>query len=200
MPGVIGGAGWGGAAVDPATGWLYVKASNSPALFVIEKRATPSDTVDTPYMVNLGRQSVSLRFGDGAGRGNTLPIHKPPYGTMTAIDLNTGDTKWQVPLGDSPEVRDSPLLKGVVLPEKLGVTGSAGTLVTKGGLVFSTGGGRVLYALDARTGATLWEHDLGQIGYSNPMTYRTREGRQVIVIATGAGATSRLQAFALADK
>ena len=201
MPGVIGGAGWGGAAVDPQTGWLFVKSSDSPALFAIEPHPTPSDTVDTPYMVNLGRQSVNLRMGDGGnGRGNTLPIHKPPYGRMTAIDLNTGDTKWQVPIGDAPEVRNNPLLKGVTLPGKLGVTGSAGTLVTKGGLVFSTGGGRVLYALDSRTGATLWEHDLGQVGYSNPMTYRTRSGKQIIVIATGGGTTSRLMAFALSDK
>ena len=197
MPGVIGGAGWGGAAVDPQTGWIYVKSSDSPALFVIEKHDAASDTVDTPYMVNLGRQGVSVRVGEGGGRGNTLPIHKPPYGSLTAIDLNTGDAQWRIPLGDSPEIRANPALKGVTLPDKLGVTGSAGSLVTRGGLVFSTGGGRVLYAIDSRTGATLWEHDLGQIGYSNPMSYRTADGRQMLVIATGAGATSKLVAFAL---
>jgi len=70
-------------------------------------------------------------------------------------------------------------------------------LVTKGGLVFSTGGGRVLYALDSRTGATLWEFDLGQVAYANPMTYRTRAGKQVLVIATGAGTTSKLVTFAV---
>jgi glucose dehydrogenase len=202
LPGDIGGSGWGGAAVDPETGWLYVKATNSPVLMMIEKRDTPSDTVDTPYMNNLGRGRLSLRIGDAAGggalgRGNSLPISKPPYGTLTAIDLNTGDTKWQVPLGDMPEIRNHPALKGVALPEKLGVSGSPGALVTKGGLVFSTGGGRVLYAIDSKSGKTLWEYDLGQVGYANPMTYRTREGKQFVVIATGGGATSKLVAFAL---
>jgi quinoprotein glucose dehydrogenase len=198
LPGVIGGAGWGGAAVDPETGWLYVKASNSPAVFVVEKNDVRTDTIDAPYSPNLGRRSASVRVGDGGGgRGSALPIVKPPYGTLTAIDLNTGDTKWQVPLGDTPEVRNNPALKGVALPEKLGVSGSPGSLVTKGGLVFSTGGGRVLYAIDSRTGRTLWEYDLAQVAYANPMTYRTRAGKQVVVIATGAGATSKLVAFAV---
>ncbi len=199
MPGVIGGAGWGGAAVDPETGWAFVKASNSPALFTMQKRDAKSDTVDTPYMVDLARSTLGvsqLNNAEGAVRG-TLPINKPPYGTLTAIDLNTGDTKWQVVLGDSPEVRNSPLLKGVMLPPQLGVAGSPGALVTKGGLVFVTGGGRVLYAIDSRTGATLWQYDLGQQGYSNPMTYRTSAGKQFVVVATGGGSTSKLMAFAL---
>jgi len=197
LPGVIGGAGWGGAAVDPETGWLYVKASNTPAIFVVESNGTKSDTIDAPYSPNLGRRSASVRVGDGGGRGNSIPIVKPPYGTLTAIDLNSGDTKWQVPLGDTPEVRNNPGLKGVALPEKLGVSGSPGSLVTKGGLVFSTGGGRVMYAIDSKTGKTLWEYDLGQVAYANPMTYRTRAGKQVVAIATGAGTTSKLVAFSL---
>jgi quinoprotein glucose dehydrogenase len=199
LPGVIGGSGWGGAAVDPETGWIYVKSSNSPALFTIQKRDAPSDTVDAPYMVNLGNSSltVTLRDASGAPIGGALPIIKPPYGTLSAIDLNTGDTRWTIPLGDTPNVRSHPALRGVTLPDKLGVVGSPGSLVTKGGLVFSTGGGRVLYAIDARTGATVWEYDLGQIAYANPMTYRTRGGKQFIVIATGSGSGAKLVAFAL---
>jgi len=78
------------------------------------------------------------------------------------------------------------------------VAGSPGALVTRGGLLFLTGGGRTLYAIDSRTGATLWEQDLGQVGYSNPMTYRTRSGVQYVVIATGSGENARLMAFSLA--
>jgi quinoprotein glucose dehydrogenase len=204
MPGAIGGSGWGGASVDPETGWLYVKATNSPALYAMQKRDVPSDTVDGPYMVNLGNSSLGVSFRDGpegtARAGMTLPINKPPYGTLTAIDLNTGDTKWQIPLGDSPNVRNHPALSGVTLPDKLGVAGSPGSLVTKGGLVFSTGGGRVLYAIDSRTGATLWESDLGQVAYANPMTYRTRSGKQMLAIATGSGANGKLVVFALPDR
>ena len=199
MPGVIGGAGWGGAAVDPVAGWAFVKATNSPALFTLQKRDAASDTVDTPYMMDLAHSSLGvsqLNNAEGAVRA-TLPINKPPYGTLTAIDLNSGDTKWQVVLGDSPEVRGHPALAGVALPPLLGVAGSPGPLVTKGGLVFVTGGGRVLYAIDSRSGATLWQSDLGQQGYANPMTYRTRAGQQFVLVATGGGSTSKLMAFAL---
>jgi quinoprotein glucose dehydrogenase len=203
MPGAIGGSGWGGAAVDPETGWLFAKATNSPALFAVHRNDAPSDTVDASYMVDLAHSSLGVTMGGAAGaggRGNRLPINKPPYGTLTAVDLNTGDTKWSVTLGDTPEIRANPALKGVVLPDKLGVAGSPGALVTKGGLVFVSGGGRVLYAIDARNGKTLWEYDLGQQAYANPMTYRTRDGRQFIVIATGSGTTSKLVAFALKNE
>ena len=201
MPGAIGGSGWGGASVDPETGWIYIKATNSPALYALQKHDVPSDTVDGPYMVNLGNSSLGVSVGDaaggGGGRGARIPINKPPYGTLTAIDLNTGDTKWQIPLGDSPNVRNNPALRGVNLPDRLGVAGSPGSMVTKGGLVFSTGGGNVLYAIDSRTGREVWSHDLGQVAYANPMTYRTSDGRQFIAIATGAGANAKLVVFTL---
>ena len=204
MPGVIGGAGWGGAAVDPATGWLFVKASNAPALFTLRKLDQKSDTVDTPYWVDLPRSTLGVSQRDnaeGAVRtGARLPINKPPYGTLTAVDMNTGETKWQIPLGDTPDVRAHPALRDAVLPERLGVAGSPGALVTGGGLIFVTGGGRVLHAIDTRSGVTLWEHDLGQAGYANPMTYRTRDGRQFIAVATGGGTTSRLVVFSLSAR
>ena len=94
-------------------------------------------------------------------------------------------------------VRSHPALRGAVLPERLGVSGSPGAMVTGGGLVFVSGGGRVLHAIDTRSGVTLWERDLGQTAYANPMTYRTRNGRQFIAIATGGGTTSRLVVFSL---
>ena len=202
MPGAIGGSGWGGGAVDPTTGWIYVKATNNPDVWKLDKRVATSDTVDAAWMADLRHASLGVAVKSGAegterAGVNPLPLNKPPYGTLTAIDLNTGDAKWQIPLGDSPEVRSHPALKGVALPAKLGVAGSPGALVTAGGLVFISGGGRVLYAIDSRTGATLWEHDFGQEAYSNPMTYRTRSGNQFIAIATGSGATSRLVVFAV---
>ena len=201
MPGVIGGAGWGGAAADPSTGWLFVKGSNAPALFRLVKRDQTSDTVDTPYMVDLARSSLGVSQRDnaeGADRSAArLPVNKPPYGTLTAVDMNTGETMWQVPLGDTPEVRQHPALRNAVLPARLGVSGSPGGLVTGGGLVFASGGGRVLHAIDTRTGVTLWEFDLGQQAYSNPMTYRTSDGRQFVAIATGGGTSSRLVVLSL---
>jgi quinoprotein glucose dehydrogenase len=203
-PGVIGGAGWGGVAIDKETGWAYVKASNDPAMMAIAKRAAPSDTNDAPYAIDNTRRALSIRLPDATasagrgGRGSTIPIVKPPYGTLTAINLNDGETMWTIPLGDNADVRAALTAAGVKnLPDKLGVTGSPGGMVTKGGLVFLTGGGRVLYAIDSKTGEYKWEYDLGQVAYSNPMTFRSKAGKQYIVIATGGGATSKLMAFAI---
>ncbi len=114
---------------------------------------------------------------------------------MTAIDMNSGDHLWQVPVGDTPNVRNHPLLRDLDL-RPLGVTGSPGPMVTRSGLIFLTGGGSVLYALDTRDGSVLWAHDLGGTGYAVPMTYETAN-RQFVVIATGAGDDATLKAFAL---
>ena len=193
LPGSIGGAGWGGGAYDPTTNTLYVKATNSPSVWRIVKRATPSDTNDMEYHADLPGSAISVRLGDGA----SIPVIKPPYGTLTAINLATGEHRWQIPLGDTPGVRDHPALRGVSLPKYLGVAGAPGGMVTAGGLVFITGGGRSLMAIDATNGQVRWEHNLGKTAYANPMTYRTKAGKQFVVIATGAGAGTQLRAFSL---
>ena len=184
-PGVEGGGNWGGVAVDPETGLLYVKSSNRSAVMGIGP-ADPNRNEGT-----RARSRLSLRMPSG------LPIEKPPYGTLTAMDMNRGEIAWQIPLGDSPDVRHHPALDGVELPDRLGVFGSPGAVVTGGGLVFISGGGDVLYAIDKQTGEELWSGSLGQQGYANPMTYRTSAGRQFVVIATGEGAGTRLLAFAI---
>lgn len=204
MPGAIGGAGWGGGAFDPETGVIYIKATNSPALYKILKTESISDTVDAAYMVDLPHSTLSLSLGASGDTAaehqppmSELPINKPPYGTLTAIDLNTGDRRWQITLGDSPQIRRNPLLHDVPLPALLGVAGAPGAIVTRGGLVFVSGGGSTLYAIDKASGATRWQADLGRRAYAVPMTYRTRAGRQFVVIATGTGSDAELVAFAL---
>lgn len=186
-PGIIGGGNWGGTAVDPETGYLYVKSSNQPALLAIG----PADPDRTEGTYDVDRSRRRLRLPNG------LPIYRPPYGTLTAYDLTVGEIAWQRPIGDTPAIRQNPALDGVDLPDRLGVSGAPGPIVTAGGLVFLTGGGNVLYAIDSQSGEELWAGDLGQVGYANPMTYRTREGRQYVVIATGRGQGTRLMAFAL---
>jgi quinoprotein glucose dehydrogenase len=186
LPGVIGGAGWGGGAFDPVSGLYYVKANNAPAL---HRLAPPkrSATNDADYSFLPG---AALGIGASPGDrfepevGGTVPILKPPYGTLTAIDLASGEHRWQVTVGDWPRVRNHPLFKGLNLPP-VGVVGSPGPIVTAGGLVFVTGGGSTLYAFDASSGQTLWSAELGAFGYAVPMTYRTRAGKQFVVIATG---------------
>ena len=197
MPGAIGGSGWGGGAFDPTTGTIYIKATNSPALYKLYQPPR-SDTVNARYTADLAHQSLRVVMppDDSGHRVPSLPVNKPPYGTLVAIDLNTGAQRWDVTLGDTPSIRNDPLLKNLNLPP-LGVAGSPGPIVTAGGLIFVTGGGSTLYAIDTRNGATLWSADLGQVGYSVPMTFSTKSGRQLVVIATGSGPGAKLIAFGL---
>jgi quinoprotein glucose dehydrogenase len=183
VPGNIGGANFGGGAFDPETGIIYIKATNAANLARIGKPQPGQAEAD--YWQS-GSSNISV---------SGVPLLKPPYGTLTAIDLNTGDHVWQVPIGDTPNVRNNPALKGVALPDKLGSAGAPGSIVTRGGLVFSTGGDSKLYAVDKKTGKLLWEGDLGQRSNATPITYQTRAGKQFVVIATGAGATAKLYAF-----
>ncbi|GAC1515718.1 MAG: glucose/quinate/shikimate family membrane-bound PQQ-dependent dehydrogenase [Gemmatimonadaceae bacterium] len=201
MPGSIGGAGWGSTAYDPDTHTLYVKATNNPSLYRIQKW-TPNDTIGYDYTVDLLGSSVSVVADPDSLKGDhtppdALPLIKPPYGTMTAIDLDSGRQRWQVPFGDTPALRAHPLLKGLDLPP-LGVAGAPGGTVTRGGLLFAAGGGDVVYALDTRDGRVLWRHPLrAGRGYANPVTYRTAGGRQYVVIASGGGDDAELVAFSL---
>jgi len=187
MPGILGGANWGGAAFDPETGFLYVKASNFPALLAIGK-AEPEKT-EGDYGLDRTRRALTLENG--------LPINKPPYGVLTAIDLNRGEHVWQVPVGDDEIVRNHKALANVALPKRLGSVGATGPIVTKGGLLFLSGGAKALYAFDKSTGEELWSHDLGQRSNANPMTYLGKSGRQYVAIATGLGEGAQLMAFAL---
>ncbi len=124
---------------------------------------------------------------------------KPPYAVLTAIDLNHGTIAWKVPLGEgSASLRNNPLLRGVTLPDRLGSPNSrGGALVTAGGLVFIGGGDSYLYAFDTKTGREVWRGQVPYANNANPMTYRTRSGRQFIVMATGTGADNALVAFGL---
>ena len=204
MPGAIGGAGWGSTSYDPDTHTLFVKATNSPALYRIQQ-GTPNDTIGYEYTADLAQSGIGVTADPDSGASDhappeQLPLIKPPYGTMTAIDLDTGKERWQVVLGDTPSIREHPLLKHVALPP-LGVAGAPGGTVTKGGLIFATGGGGVLYALDTRDGRVRWQFDLpAGRGYANPVSYRTANGVQYIVIATGGGENAELVAFSLDGK
>jgi quinoprotein glucose dehydrogenase len=200
MPGWIGGAGWGAPALDPETGMLYIKATNWPSRAALYR---PAGTAAEGYVVHpelgLGvtvpvRRGILGRFRKP--EHTRLPLHKPPYGTLTAIDLNTGEHRWQIPIGDLEWVRNSPALRSLSLPP-LGHPGTVGGTVTGGGLIFITGGSPVLYAIDKSDGAVLWKAELGRHGNSVPMTYRTRSGRQFVVVATGEGANGKLVAFSL---
>jgi len=127
-----------------------------------------------------------------------LPLQKPPYASLTAIDLNRGEISWRVPFGKgSDSIRNHPALKGVSLPDRLGTAGGGGPIVTKGGLLFIGGGDAALYAIDKVTGKELLRYELPRRANGTPMTYKSRGGRQFVVTATGSGSDAALVAFAL---
>jgi quinoprotein glucose dehydrogenase len=217
MPGNGGGANWGGGAFDPETGLFYVRNKNWPKLITFEKAvpgAAPSadgnwkgrevkvetsanGTATPGTYPGVAEGDYWYHFPTELMVADTIPISKPPYGTLTAIDLNKGEIVWQVPVGDIPFIRNNPLLKGLNLPP-LGGTGNSSAIVTAGGLVFICGAtDRNLYAFDKTTGKIVWEGDLGRSADATPMTYQTRKGRQFVVVGLGAGPDTGMVALAL---
>jgi glucose dehydrogenase len=192
-PGIIGGANWGGGAFDPSTGTLFVKTTNQANIVRVGKPDTSAanpraSEVDAP-LTRVG--DTNAEFMDG------LPLLKPPYGHLVAIDLNRGAIKWRAPFGDTPSLRGHPALKGVALPPLLGVAGAPGVLATAGGLVIGGGGDLALRAVDAATGSEVWHAALPRRVNGTPMTYRSSGGKQFVVVATGGGEDASLVAFAL---
>ncbi len=181
MPGTYGGTNWPGAALDPETNILYVPSVHTP---IIVQLVPPPEGSN----VNLVRRTWEPVVGP-----RQLPMFKPPYGRLVAIDLNRGEIKWTVANGDGP--RDHPAIKDLKLPA-LGNPGRVGPTVTKS-LVFMGegydtsraggapyGGGKKFRAFDKSTGAVVWEMDLPAGQTAPAMTYRW-QGKQYIVLATG---------------
>jgi quinoprotein glucose dehydrogenase len=192
-PGVLGGADWGGGAFDPETGILYVKVNTNPSL--LRPRIPDKDG----NIVAVGGAAA----GGGPSSSSLLiqhriPVLKPPYALLDAVDLNHGTMAWQVPFGDDEELRKHPALQGVTLPAKLGAVGDAGVIVTKGGLVFAGGGDTAFHAVDKATGKDLWSYPTSGVKTNGtPMTYQF-EGRQYVIVAIGgAGTDAALLAFSL---
>jgi quinoprotein glucose dehydrogenase len=195
-PGLIGGANWGGGAFDPSSGVLFVKTSNQANIARLGKpdtsAANPRASEVDAELTRVG--DTNAEFMDG------LPLLKPPFGQLVAIDLNRGTIKWRVPFGDTPSLRRHPALKDVALPPALGVAGAPGMLATAAGLGRGGGGDLALHAVNAATGSELWHAALPRRVNGTPMTYRSKAGRQFVVVATGGGEDASLVAFALDGK
>jgi len=215
MPGAGGGANWHGAAVDPETGWLYVPSRTSPTVIQLAK-PDPSGS-DFNY----------LRAGGGALRGpQGLPLFKPPYVRLTAIDLTTGSRVWTVPLGDGP--RQKLIEMGLPDMGPLGGGAYTGPLVTRTLLFLGLRGNEapdlvlgaaaqadfvrslglrttassettitsVLRAFDKTTGEAVQSVELDVPPTGTPMTYMLN-GKQYIVLAYGIASSSGLIGLAL---
>ncbi len=204
MPGNVGGSDWGGAGVDPETGFLYVPSLTSPIVVQLVK-GDPA--------------TGNMRFRRGGVQNlptlDGIPLYKGPYSQVTAYDLNRGTIAWQMPIGEGP--RNHPLLKDL----KLGPLGNGrrGAPLVTGSLLFvsqaSGGLGRAVAlkvgnreltellpespkfrAFDKRTGEMVWEKELPFGPAAAPMTYMAG-GKQYVVLAIGTGINAELVAYAL---
>ncbi len=169
IPGFHGGANWSGASFDPTTGLLYVNSNNVPNIITLAESQPGEKARIGPYS-----HKGYIRFLDHEG----YPAIKPPWGVLSAINLNTGEFAWRVPLGEHPELT----ARGI---PRTGTETFGGSIVTAGGLVFIAGTkDERIHAFDKATGRMIWEHPLPAGGYATPATYQI-DGRQYLVIAAG---------------
>ena len=190
MPGNNGGANFGGVASDPIHGWVYVISKDLPSML---KLTLPAKMATTTKLA-----STAQGFAQPAGDPRTLeykssfgfmfdkdglPVIKPPWTSLTAYDLNTGDIRWRVPLG---EVRQ--------LAEK-GITGTGShfpkvnPVVTAGGLIFTGSNDRKIRALDSSTGKTLWEYEAPAAIEGMPAVYESNGREYIVFCVAGRDAT-----------
>jgi len=187
VPGPAGGVNWPGSAVDPEIGRMFVPSQTRIRAVELVKLAPPA---------TVGYFTDSWAVPVPGPQG--LPLLKPPYKRVTAIDLNTGDHAWMAPHGDGP--RNHPALRDLNLPPLGGHSGmhGGGPLVTKTLLLVNSGAryvedeaeaARAITAYDKDTGAYLGSVMLPAVPYGNPITY-WHEGRQFIAVAVGSGSGS----------
>ncbi|MDE2563063.1 MAG: membrane-bound PQQ-dependent dehydrogenase, glucose/quinate/shikimate family [Sphingomonadales bacterium] len=211
-PGSLGGNNWGSVAVDPVHGIVIVNASH----VLNYDQLIPRTLADAMGLKPVAKPSFENVAGPVAQRGTpyavsvapflsplVIPCTQPPYGTISAVDLNTRKLMWQKPFGT---MRDSgPLLLHTGLPIPMGVPNIGGAVVTASGLAFiGATQEHMLHAFDIRTGRELWKHRLPAGGNANPISYWSQKsGRQFVVIAAGghagilSGYSDKLIAFAL---
>jgi quinoprotein glucose dehydrogenase len=181
-PGNAGGANWGGIAFDPERQLAIVNVMDVPWAvqlipredYALEREANPGVEFGPqdgmPYAVR--REMLLSPLG--------VPCNAPPWGSLVAVDMRTGEIRWQVPLGT---LRD---LMPIPLPITVGVPNLGGPIATAGGVVFIAAAmDNYLRAFDVESGEELWRGRLPAGGQATPMTYRGRDGRQFVVVAAG---------------
>jgi len=174
-PGTSGGGNWSGAAVDPDTGMLFVPSRQGWSV----NRVVPPE----PELKSNLRYVQRPRGAPPMPQG--LPLFKPPYSRMTAINMNSGAHTWMIPTGNGDRVRNLPLLKPLNLPPLGGDSTMSGPLLTKTLLMYALtaggGDGPRLVAYDKASGRELASVDLPGNAIGTPMTYMTA-GKQYIAL------------------
>jgi quinoprotein glucose dehydrogenase len=198
FPGSLGAAGWGGVAVDPERGLVFINTSSEGGIGWLEPNTGDATSAQTgegarvermPYRRTSAVGGPLARFwshdtavdssGNERGGSDAWPCQKPPWGELMAVDAAKGEIVWRVPLGITEQLPESKRSTG-----RLNI---GGPIVTAAGLVFvgATNDGR-FRAFDARTGAELWVTELPLSAHAVPITYAAADGRQyVAIVAAG---------------
>jgi quinoprotein glucose dehydrogenase len=202
-PGNAGGPNWGGMSLDPESGVAFVNMMRAPtvATLIPREAADQLDFAAAAYPEELypmkgapfgvRRAPILSNFG--------APCVPPPWGTLSAVDLKSGEVKWEVTLGTTRDQAPWPLWF------ENGAPNLGGTLATAGGLVFiGATTDKFFRAFDAENGELLWQRRIPYTANATPMTYRLPDGRQFVVVAAGGHGWSEpgdaLLAFALPAK
>ena len=200
LPSQAGGTNWPGASYDPETGVMYLYSYTQVVSLGLVNDPEQSD------MNFIRGRAREISAAEASLTIEGIPIIKPPWGRITAIDLNQGEILWQVPHGETPDnIRNHPRLEGVDIP-RTGRVGRIGTLNTKTLVIAGEGGifttpsgerGAMLRAYDKMTGEEVGEVYMPGPQSGSPMTY-VLDGVQYIVVATsGSGQPGRLLAYRL---
>jgi quinoprotein glucose dehydrogenase len=195
FPGELGGIDWGSVAIDEGRGLLIVNANYMADRdqFISREQANHEGLVPrtdprghfapggamagTPYGVHWGAFLTPLG----------VPCQRPPFGSLTAIDLQSRKVVWSRTLGDARNSGPTGLPLG--LPIELGTPNIGGTLATGSGIIYVAATQDEMFrAIDTRSGAVLWQTKLPAGGHATPMTYKGSDGHQYVVIAAGGGA------------
>ena len=202
-PSAGGGANWSGAALDPETGTLYIPSRN---VHLVMRFRDPEPGEDSTLRYILSRGNAAYIEAGNPDRRPVmpqgLPLWKPPYSRMTAIDMNRGEHLWMTPLGNGDRFRNNPLLRDLDLPPLGGDDSRSGPLLTRTLLVhaLTTGGtnnGPRLVAYDKVSGEPKASIDLPGGTLGTPMTYML-DGHQYLALTVG-GEVPSLAAFRLPD-
>jgi quinoprotein glucose dehydrogenase len=184
VPGYGGGANWESGAADAETGFVYVGSITDPRIVLLTPNSTPTPT---PGVNNACCDSDYTMGGTAPQLPNGLRLMQPPYGRITAYDMNKGVIAWQIPNGDTPpNIKDSFTAAGLTNIPPTGSPSRAGLLVTKSFLFAGEGvaGQAIFHAYDKKTGESVWQAPLPAGPQTAlPMTYMY-QGNQYIVLAT----------------
>jgi quinate dehydrogenase (quinone) len=169
VPGTLGGGNWSGGSFDPGSGYLFVNVNDLGAVGALEPQP---DGSPERYRRNNARGEYA-RFWDE----DEMPCQKPPWGTLNAVDVNSGDIVWKVPLGTAGGAEG-----------KTGSPNLGGSIVSGGVVFIGATTDAKLRAFDAKTGEELWSAELEANAHATPATYLGKKsGRQFVVIAVGGG-------------